>query len=274
MPELPEVEVVRQGLAKILPGRTILHCHCSNKKLRKPVPRSKISEHVAGYQVESIGRRAKYLLVALSNGALMIFHLGMTGTLGIFDQNEPCRLHDHLRFLLDNGKELRFHDVRRFGFLEVLTPAETGVYDPFAGLGPEPFEEKFSAAYLQEKARQRNKPIKNLLMDNGVVVGIGNIYASEILFAGKVNPATPSREISHGQWRTIVKQSRIILQKAIEAGGTTISDFENESGKPGYFQLQLAVYGKAGQPCPRCRRPISRQVMAGRATYFCHSCQK
>jgi formamidopyrimidine-DNA glycosylase len=242
--------------------------------LRKPVPRSKIREHVAGCQVESIRRRAKYLLIALSNGALMIFHLGMTGKLGIFDKKQACRAHDHLRFLLDNGKELRFHDVRRFGFLEVLTPAEAVVSDPFAGLGPEPFAEEFSAAYMEEKTQQRNKPIKNVLMDNAVVVGIGNIYASEILFASKVKPTKPAREISHAQWQTIVKQSRIILQKAIEAGGTTISDFENASGKPGYFQLQLAVYGKSGQPCPRCGTPISRLVMAGRATYFCHSCQK
>lgn len=274
MPELPEVEVVRQGLTRTLVGRRILHCRISGKKLRKPVPLKKIEAQLVGSRVTAVERRARYLLIRLDNGSLLIVHLGMTGKLGVFSRSHPARPHDHLCFQLDNGQELRFNDVRRFGFVEVLTPGEAAETDPFSVLGLEPLGEEISAGYFEEKARGKSKAVKNFLMDNAIVVGIGNIYANEILFAGSIHPAAPAGSLSLKQWQKIVTQSRIILQRAIDRGGTTIIDFESESGKPGYFQLELAVYGKAGQPCPRCRTPIKRQVMAGRATYFCDRCQK
>jgi formamidopyrimidine-DNA glycosylase len=274
MPELPEVEVVRQALIRTLVGRRILHYRGSGKKLRKPVPVKKIQDQLIGSLVTAVERRARYLLIRLNNGSLLIFHLGMTGKLGIFSRSHPARPHDHLCFQLDNGKELRFNDVRRFGFVEVLSPDEAAKSDPFAGLGREPLGEEISAAYLEGKARGKSKPIKNFLMDNAIVVGIGNIYVNEILFASGIHPAAPAGSLSRRQWEKIIRQSRIILQRAIDRGGTTIIDFESESGKPGYFQLELGVYGKAGQPCPRCRTPIKRQLMSGRATFFCEHCQK
>lgn len=274
MPELPEVEVVRQGLRRTLLGHKIIAFRSSNKRLRKPLPRKKIRDQVVGFRVIEIERRAKFLLIRLECGALLIFHLGMTGRLGVFASSHPVRPHDHLCFLLDNGKELRFNDIRRFGFVDVYVDGEAGASDLFADLGPEPFGKEFTPAYLQALAHNKQKPIKNFLMDNAIVVGIGNIYANEILFASGIKPTTPASAISHKQWQKVVTQSRAILQKAISAGGTTISDFENESGKPGYFQLELAVYGKGGRPCPVCQSPITRLVMAGRATFFCTTCQR
>lgn len=274
MPELPEVEVVRQGLAPLVTGRTILAIATSRKKLRKTFPRAKMEEFAKGATILAVTRRAKYLLLHLSSKALMVFHLGMTGKLGLFPPEGPAKKHDHLRFLLDNGKEMRFHDVRRFGFAELFTAEELARHEPFAELGPEPFAEEFSAEYLFEKAGRKRVPVKGYLMDNRVVVGLGNIYANETLFAAGIHPETPANMVQKREWQRIVTASRAILTKAIAMGGSTISDYENASGKPGYFQLELAVYGRDGKPCPRCRQAIQRIVLGGRATFFCPRCQR
>ena len=274
MPELPEVEVVCQGLGPLVRTRKILSVSFSNKKLRKPFPRAKMYSRVEGSFILGVERRAKYIMLRLTGKSVMLFHLGMTGKIGLFDCDSPRRKHDHLRFLLDNGKEMRFNDVRRFGCVEVYSEKELRENDPFAGLGPEPFAEDFSADYLLEKARGKRLPVKSFLMDNRVVVGLGNIYANETLFAACTHPHTPVNRLSRLDWQRIVKQSRLILEKAIAMGGSTISDYENVSGEAGYFQLELAVYGRQGQPCPRCGQPVVRSVLGGRGTFCCPVCQK
>ncbi|MBU4177102.1 MAG: bifunctional DNA-formamidopyrimidine glycosylase/DNA-(apurinic or apyrimidinic site) lyase [Desulfurivibrionaceae bacterium] len=274
MPELPEVEVVCQGLGPLVRKRKILSVSFSNKRLRKPFPRAKMYSRVEGSFILGVERRAKYIMLRLTGRSVMLFHLGMTGKIGIFDCDVPRRKHDHLRFVLDNGKEMRFNDVRRFGCVEVYSEKELRENDPFAGLGVEPFSGDFSADYLLDKARGKRVPVKSFLMDNRVVVGLGNIYANETLFAACTHPQTPVNRLSKLDWQLIVTKSRLILKKAIAMGGSTISDYENVSGEAGYFQLELAVYGRQGRPCPRCGQPVVRSVLGGRATFCCPLCQK
>lgn len=272
MPELPEVEVICQGLKPHVEGRTISSIFCGNKELRLPIPRAKLAEKVTGCTILKIHRRAKYLQFELNNSCRLVIHLGMTGRLGVFKPNAPEALHDHIRFVLDNGMEMRFNDTRRFGF--VLVQDGMDGYDPFAKLGPEPFWDEFNADYLKQKAKKRLQPIKNFLMDSHVVVGIGNIYANEILFYTGILPTTPIGSITQKKYGEIVTVSRKVLTKAIDSGGTTISDYVNASGKSGYFQLQLAVYGKNGESCSQCTTTIEKNVIGGRATFFCPKCQK
>jgi formamidopyrimidine-DNA glycosylase len=210
----------------------------------------------------------------MDNGCRLLIHLGMTGRLGIFPAKAPKALHDHLLFRLDDGMEMRYNDTRRFGFVVVQGDVDDDKTDPLAKLGPEPFWEDFNAAYLKEIAGKRLQPVKNFLMDSQVVVGIGNIYANEILFAAGIHPTMPIGSLGLTQWRTIVDMSRQILTKAIRSGGTTISDYLNASGQPGYFQLELAVYGRNGEKCRQCQNTIEKQTIAGRATYLCPTCQK
>lgn len=274
MPELPEVEVICRGLAPLVVNRKILTVSYSNKKLRKPFPRAKMDSQVEGAFILGVERRAKYILLPLTGKAVLLFHLGMTGKLGVFDHDTPRSKHDHLRFLLDDGREMRFNDVRRFGCVEVFSAKELRENDPFADLGPEPFSTDFSADYLLAKAGGKKQPVKSFLMDNRVVVGIGNIYANETLFAAGILPQTPINRLRNTDWLRIVEKSRLILEKAIAMGGSTISDYENANGEAGYFQLQLAVYGRQGQPCPTCGQPVMRVVLGGRATFYCPVCQK
>jgi formamidopyrimidine-DNA glycosylase len=273
MPELPEVEVIRRGLVPHLTGRTVLNMAISSQKLRRPLPAGRLREWVVGARIAAIERRAKYLLFRMDNGALLVFHLGMTGKLTLVQSGGPSRKHDHFSLLLAGDRELRFNDTRRFGFIEIYSPDELH-QDPFANLGPEPLQEEFSASYLFHRARKRKQPVKCFLMDNRIVVGIGNIYASEILFAAGIKPTTQSGELDGSQWQRIVIAGRAVLEKAIACGGTTIADFVNESGHGGNFQNHLQVYGRAGRPCFVCQTPVSRIVLAGRATYFCPRCQK
>jgi formamidopyrimidine-DNA glycosylase len=273
MPELPEVEVICRGLTPLVKNRRILAVSFSNKRLRKPFPRGRMYRLAEGAFILGVERRGKYLLLRLTGKSLLLVHLGMTGKLGLFAADSPRRKHDHVRFLLDNGKELRFNDVRRFGSVELFSARELHGQDPFAGLGPEPFSDEFSADYLLERARGKKVAVKSFLMDNSVVVGLGNIYANETLFAACTHPATPVHRLPRMDWQLLVRMSRAILERAIAMGGSTISDYENASGEPGYFQLELAVYGRQGQPCPRCREIIVRTLLAGRATYHCPCCQ-
>jgi formamidopyrimidine-DNA glycosylase len=273
MPELPEVEVIRRGLLPHLPGRTIERVVITEDRLRVPVPRRKIRRWVQGCRVESLGRRAKHLVVTMGNGAVMVLHLGMSGRLALLVRDAPRAAHDHVHFSLDSGLELRFNDVRRFGSIRVLCPDEVHCSDIFAPLGPEPLEPSFSGAYLLERCRGRRRPVKNVLMDSTVVVGIGNIYANEILFAAGIRPTTAAGTLGKEQWDRIVRSSRRVLQQAIRCGGTTISDFVNSSGQTGYFQSRLNVYGRGGRPCRNCGRPIVRLVLAGRASFYCPRCQ-
>ena len=274
VPELPEVETIRLGLIPSLVGCRINRVVLSNRRLRLPVPRAKLKRWVQGSQVKSIARRAKYLLVNMDSGAVMVLHLGMTGRLAFFANGTPRRAHDHLRFLLDSGLELRFNDVRRFGSVQVLAPEDRESPQLFAGLGAEPLGPDFSTPYLMNRARNRTKPIKNFLMDATVVVGIGNIYANEILFAAGIKPTRPVGSMGKATWDRIVEASRQVLEKAIACGGTTISDYVNSSGEAGYFQCELKVYGRGGEVCQSCGSKIARVVLSGRASFYCPRCQK
>ncbi len=274
MPELPEVEVIRRGLIPHLVDRTIDRVMISNRRLRLPVPRAKINRWVQGCRVAGVDRRAKYLLVTMSSGATMVLHLGMSGRLAFFANSTPRRVHDHLRFLLDSGLELRFNDVRRFGSVQVLGPGELDGSQIFAALGTEPLGPDFSSTYLMEQARGRVRPVKNFLMDGRVVVGIGNIYANEILFAAGIKPTRVVGAVGRKAWARVAQACRQVLERAIACGGTTISDYVNSGGEAGYFQCELKVYGREGELCPSCSNAIIRRVLGGRATFFCPTCQK
>ncbi|MFW8601201.1 bifunctional DNA-formamidopyrimidine glycosylase/DNA-(apurinic or apyrimidinic site) lyase [Desulfobacterota bacterium M19] len=272
MPELPEVEVIRQGIAPMLIGRTITRIKSSGQTLRLPIPKAEIELYIKDHPITAVRRRAKYLILTTVGKAALIIHLGMTGRLGVFRTDQASIRHDHLYCRLDNGLELRFNDTRRFGSIQVLPP-ETDENSFFADLGPEPLGDAFTVDYMMNKAGKRRQPLKNFLMNSHVVVGIGNIYANEITFASTISPARTVNKISPQEWQTIITSTREILKKAIAAGGSTISDFINAGGKPGYFQLQLRVYGRAGEPCPICGTAIEKTTMAGRATFWCRHCQ-
>jgi len=272
MPELPEVEVVCQGLEPLLLGRRLGRVRTSGLSLRQPMPLD-IGQWCRGATVAAVRRRGKYLIVVLTNQARLVFHLGMTGRLGIFPAKAPVARHDHLLIALDNKMELRFHDTRRFGSIQVVAPGQDEGR-LFTRLGPEPLRDDFSAAYLRGQAAGRRQPVKIFLMDSRVVVGIGNIYANEILHESAVSPSRGVDGLKAAEWETIVVKTRQVLTRAIAAGGSTIADFINASGTPGYFQLEFAVYGRAGQSCRRCGGRIEKTVMAGRATYCCPGCQR
>jgi formamidopyrimidine-DNA glycosylase len=272
MPELPEVEVVCRGLAPMLIGRKIEAVTFGERKLRLPVPGRKMSSLVTGRTVTAVRRRAKFIIIELDSSALLVIHLGMTGRLGLFPARTQQAKHDHACWRLDNGLEMRFNDTRRFGSIQVFGSEESAA-EFFGALGPDPFWASFTATYLADLAKGRSLPVKNFLMDNRIVTGIGNIYASEILFASRVNPTTPAREITAKEWKKIVMNSRTILTAAIDCGGSTISDYVNSSGEKGYFQTKLKVYGRVHEPCPDCREAISQVRLGGRASYYCSRCQ-
>jgi formamidopyrimidine-DNA glycosylase len=272
MPELPEVEVVSLGLAPHLEGHKLTRVIFGPKRLRLPMPNKKQAALLIGKKVTKVERRAKYIVITMENSAKMIIHLGMTGRLGLFPKGTALAKHDHGRWLLDNDLELRYNDSRRFGSIQVL--GEDGQLECFfEGSGPDPFWEEYSAEYLEKTAATRSLPVKNFLMDNRVVTGIGNIYASETLFMAAINPTTTVNKLSRANWQTIVDKSREVLKDAISCGGTTISDYVNSSGQKGYFQTRLLVYGRTGQPCYVCGDPISKINLGGRASFFCPTCQ-
>ena len=274
MPELPEVEVICRGLASTLRGRKITRVVIQNRRLRLPLPRGRLKGWVEGCEVISVSRRAKYLLITMESGARLVVHLGMSGRLALVTGEAPRKNHDHVRFILDDGLELRFNDARRFGSVQVVTPAGGDGVALFADIGPEPLSRAFSAAYLFERTRGRTRPIKNLLMDGTVVAGIGNIYANEALFVAGIDPARPAGELDRDGCGRLVRGCRQVLERAIACGGTTISDFVNSSGVAGSFQCELQVYGRDGEGCRMCGSPIRRRVLAGRATYSCPVCQR
>lgn len=276
MPELPEVEVIRRGLLKHLPGKTITAIFWSGKNLRTAVPYKQLDECIRGEKILTIDRRAKYLLFRMGSGSVLTLHLGMTGKAEIFPVNMIKKKHDHLCLSLDNNLEMRFNDTRRFGSIGVW-PKETSPADErkFSdNQGVEPFSHDFTGKRLAKMAIGKTMPIKTFLMDSRRIAGIGNIYANETLFRTGIAPDTPAGKLEPGHWRDIADKCQQILSDAIEAGGSTISDFINSSGKPGYFQLQLQVYGKESSPCPLCKTTIQKTRIGGRASFFCPTCQK
>jgi formamidopyrimidine-DNA glycosylase len=275
MPELPEVEVTRQGLLPHLLQRKIVAVSWSAKRMRLPIPRKLLRTCIHNNLITAIDRRAKYLLIRMQDGSVLVLHLGMTGKLGMFQTTSPKAVHDHLGLRLDNGMEMRFNDTRRFGSI-IVWPAEEALQleNQFnSSKGIEPFGPEFTGAKLKQLAGSRCMPIKTFLMDSRIIAGIGNIYANEILFAVHIHPQTKVNSLSEKKWQELADSCREILNRAIAAGGSTISDFVGSSGRPGYFQLQLAVYGKKDEPCPECGRKIKKETISGRATFYCSACQ-
>ncbi|MCC7262843.1 MAG: bifunctional DNA-formamidopyrimidine glycosylase/DNA-(apurinic or apyrimidinic site) lyase [Candidatus Latescibacteria bacterium] len=269
MPELPEVETVRRAMQRHLVGRRVVAVYTSNKKLRAPVPAARL-RRLAGDTFTAARRRAKYLLLDLESGPSLLVHLGMTGNL-VF--RAPGEKHDHVVFELDEGLPLVFSDPRRFGLVLVLGPGEEAACPYLSDLGPEPLEAGFDAAYLAARCQSRRRPIKALLMDNVVVVGVGNIYASESLFRAGIHPLTPADQLSGEQTKALVREVKAILRESIRRGGTTISDYLGK-GEGGRFQQRLAVYGRAGENCLVCEAPVESAVLGGRSTFYCPHCQE
>lgn len=307
MPELPEVETTRRGLAPHLEGRRVLGVTLRRPDLRWPIP-GEIEALLPGQTVRAVRRRAKYLLMDTDAGTA-IWHLGMSGSMRVLPADTPVQAHDHVDLLIgsdagsaqaptptltrvrgrarstrateasphgeDNHagvRVLRFNDPRRFGCLLWQAPGETHAL--LRELGPEPLEDDFDGCYLFERSRGRKAPVKAFLMDQRIVVGVGNIYAAEALFAAGVSPLRAAGKVSRERYDLIAAEIRRILAYAIRRGGTTLRDFLSPDGAPGYFEQELSAYGRGGEPCPRCGRPLKEAMLAQRATVWCGHCQR
>ena len=271
MPELPEVETVRQGLSSWVAGQSVTQVKSFRSDLRFPLPVD-LSARLSGRVCRHIGRRGKYLLFDFGD-VILVWHLGMTGQFHVLPVGAPQGRHEHLRIDLASGQSLRYRDMRRFGYLGLLQPGELVTHPWFASLGPEPLGPEFSAGYLNKVCQGRKAPIKNVLMDARVVVGVGNIYACESLYRATILPMRPASTLSAKEGAALVAEVQAVLEAAIAAGGSSISDFVQVDGKPGYFAHDFKVYGRAGQLCGRCGGMIERCVLAGRGTFYCNGCQ-
>lgn len=269
MPELPEVETTRRGIAPHLVGRRLLGWQVRNAALRWPVV---LPDSIRGQTVTSVGRRAKYLLVEVEAGSL-ILHLGMSGSLRVLPADTPMRKHDHVDFLVEGDRVLRLNDPRRFGSVH-WHPAGGGPHWLLAELGVEPLSDEFCGAYLKDAARRRRVAVKVLLMDARVVVGVGNIYANEALFLAGVRPSLRAARLTRASCDRLADAVRTVLGRAIDMGGTTLRDFVGQDGQPGYFRQSLYVYGRAGMPCKVCGTRLEARRLGQRATVFCPKCQR
>ncbi len=271
MPELPEVETTRRGIEPHVIGRTIEALEVYERRLRWPVART-LPARLAGRRIVGVGRRAKYLLIRLDAGALIV-HLGMSGSLRILAADTPRLRHDQYDLRLDSGRVLRFNDPRRFGSLH-YTDADPGEHRLLRNLAPEPFDAAFDTEYLWRITRDRRLAVKQLLMNSRLVVGVGNIYANEALFRAHVRPARQARRLTRAEAVRLVRAVRSVLTQAIREGGTTLRDYVGADGSPGYFRQKLYVYERAGQPCRRCGAAIRHRTQQGRSSYYCPSCQR
>lgn len=271
MPELPEVETTRRGIAGLVTGGTVMAVTVREPRLRQAVP-GELAALLRGRELLAVERRAKYLLFRFAHGTL-IMHLGMSGSLRVVPPETPFKKHDHIEILFDGERRLRFHDPRRFG-LAIWSADPVDRHPLIAHLGPEPWDPAFHAAYLHATAAKRRVAVKNLIMDGQVVVGVGNIYASEALYRAGVHPKRAAGRVSITRYERIVAAIREVLAEAIDVGGTTLRDFVKSDGEPGYFRLQLNVYGRTGEPCPGCGRPIRQLVIGQRSSFYCPACQR
>lgn len=269
MPELPEVETTRRGITPHLSQKTLTHVDVRQPKLRYQVPESALQQLI-GQDIQAISRRSKYLLLDFASHTLII-HLGMSGSLRIVTNAEEWRKHDHWQLTFNNNIQLRYNDPRRFGFMVACASCTT--HPLIVNLGVEPLSDAFTTDYLFAETSKRRIAIKSLIMNAKVVVGIGNIYASESLFAANIHPLRPANTLSVAEVDKLRQEIQRILQLAIQQGGTTLKDFINPEGQPGYFAQQLAVYGKSNDACPSCDTPIEKTVIAGRSSFFCPLCQ-
>lgn len=279
MPELPEVETIKESMRKALDGSTIRSVRVYNRKLRLPVP-DEFEVMVSGTQITRLYRIAKYAIMELNNGYSIIWHFGMSGKIKIINEIDPIlEKHDHVVMNTTKGS-LIYNDPRRFGMVTICRTKDIFTNPLLCHLGLDPFDENLSVNYLKDKLRGKKIPIKQALLDQTIISGIGNIYASEALYLARISPLRESLTITHKELKNLIEAIREVLEKAIKAGGSTLHDYRKPDGDIGYFQLQHAVYGKDGQKCPCCIYPnkpckgIRKLVQGGRSTYFCPHLQK
>jgi formamidopyrimidine-DNA glycosylase len=270
MPELPEVETTRRGIAPALAGRRIVATVIREPRLRWPIA-ADVEREVPNQRVTDVGRRAKYLVIALERGALIV-HLGMSGSLRVLPASWPTLKHDHFDLVLDSGQCLRLNDPRRFG--SVHYALEPATHRLLAKLAPEPLGDDFDGAYLARVARGRTVAIKQFLMNGLVVVGVGNIYANEALFRAGIHPVRAAGRISPARLERLARCIKAVLADAITEGGTTLRDYVTPDGSPGYFRQRLFVYERSGEPCRSCSAPIRHLTQGQRSTYYCPRCQR
>ncbi len=273
MPELPEAETIGRALAKALAGRTIRDVEVFTPAMRTALYPLKTAS-LPGRVFTSVRRRGRYLVAALDDGRGLVMHFGMSGVVRVEPASVPRRKHEHVFIHLDDGNVFRFECTRRFSLLEIHRLDDSGMPQMLASLGMEPLSGDFTGEKLFAAFQKRKTPVKVALMDNAIVCGIGNIYATETLFACRIDPRRRADTVTLEECRDIVRHSRRILQHAIECGGTTISDFKSVDGSEGKFVLHLQIYGKYGSPCPECRSIISSCQLGGRTSAFCPECQK
>ncbi len=270
MPELPEVEVCRLGISPHIIDCEVTSVVVRNARLRWPIPEE--VHQLTKQKVLAVDRRAKYLLIRFATGTLLL-HLGMSGTIRVIEQSIPVAKHDHFDLAFDNGKVLRLNDSRRFGAVLWLANDEDEL-NLLTKLGPEPLGDDFSHGYLFNKAKNRKVPIKTFLMNNHIVVGVGNIYANEALFQAEILPTTKAGDIDEQRFNRLTDIIKQVLSAAIEQGGTTLKDFTQADGRPGYFEQSLMVYGRAGLPCVKCQTTLNEIRQSNRSSVFCPNCQK
>ncbi len=270
MPELPEVETIRRGIEPWIVDRTITAVEIRVAKLRRPIPED-LGRKLVGKRVHAVERRGKYLLFRCADGSV-ILHLGMSGYLRVLRKSIPPERHDHVDIVFSGGIRLRLTDPRRFSTL-LWTENDPLVHPLLADHGPEPLSETLNGDYLFRRSRNRKIAVKSFLMDHRVVVGLGNIYANESLFRAGIHPARSAGDLTRSHYRAVVDSIRTVLNEAIAAGGASLRDFSDESGRPGYFGLELKVYGRAGKPCVVCGAPIETMRIGQRSTFFCRHCQ-
>lgn len=286
MPELPEVETVRRTLRPHVLGLSLTGVDVHDGRLRTPVVARSLRHMLKERQIVDIRRRAKYLLVDLRSAdskaendsqqcdAVLLLHLGMSGKVGLVEAEVPLKKHDHVVLHLSDGRQLRFNDPRRFGRIEAFAAREEAGHVLLRDLGPEPLGPSVDADEFHRISRGSKRPVKTFIMDAKRIVGVGNIYACEALFRAGIHPSTPVGRLSTPRWRGLVSAIRETLTAAIEQGGTTLRDFRNISGEAGYFAVELQVYGRQGEPCVRCKKPVRQLRQGGRSTFYCASCQR
>jgi formamidopyrimidine-DNA glycosylase len=271
MPELPEVETTRRGIAPALEGQTIQELHVRERRLRWPVPEG-LEAKLRNQRITGVRRRAKYLLLETSGGCALM-HLGMSGSMRIVSRNEAPETHDHFDIITTGDDIVRFNDPRRFGSL--LWGGDAPHAHPLlARLGPEPLGTEFTGEYLWQQARGRKVAIKTFIMNSHVVAGVGNIYANEALFTAGIHPTRPAGRVAVARMAVLVDEIQRVLAAAIKVGGTTLRDYRGGDGKPGYFRQQLQIYERAGEACRRCDNPVKHRVQSQRSTYYCSNCQR
>lgn len=274
MPELPEVETIRLSLLPHLLDQRLKDIQVNETRLRQPLKEDELRRWLIGHQLKEIQRRGRYLLFLWDNQSVLLIHLGMGGRLGYYQQRVDAEPHTHVIFYFEDGAELHFRDPRRFGSICVFPMGGLDQCEPLQHLGVEPLSRFFRSSYLWRHLSRTKRPIKNVIMDNSVVVGVGNIYANEALFGAGIHPQRAACTLNRDEADRVRRSIVAVLRKALRSGGTTLRDFRNAHGEPGFFQVELAVYGREGQACPVCFTPISRLMMGGRSSFVCTKCQR